>query len=60
MLILSGIIASYGLLTNSAPVVIGTMLVAPLMTPIIGSALSLSYTEKFSRIGCQPQIGGRL
>lgn len=46
MLVLSGIIASYGLLTNSTPVVIGAMLVAPLMTPIIGSALSLVISDR--------------
>lgn len=40
LVILSSIIATLGLLTNSAAVVIGAMLVAPLMTPIIGLGLS--------------------
>jgi len=34
-------IASFGLIQNSSAVVIGAMLVAPLMTPIFGIALSL-------------------
>ena len=42
MLILSTIIASYGLLSNSTAVVIGAMLVAPLMGPIFGIGLGLS------------------
>lgn len=46
MLILSAIIAAYGLLTNSTSVVIGAMLVAPLMNPIIGSALSLVIGDR--------------
>ena len=39
---LSAIIATFGLLANSTAVVIGAMLVAPLMGPIFGIALSLS------------------
>lgn len=39
LVILSSIIATLGLLTNSVAVVIGAMLVAPLMTPIIGLGL---------------------
>ena len=38
--ILSGTIATLGLLTNSSPVIIGAMLLAPLMSPIIGIGLS--------------------
>jgi uncharacterized membrane protein len=41
MVVISGIIAAYGLLANSTAVVIGAMLVAPLMGPIFGIALSL-------------------
>lgn len=41
LVILSTIIAAYGLVANSTAVVIGAMIVAPLMTPIIGIALSL-------------------
>lgn len=46
MICLSGIIASYGLLANSAAVVIGAMLIAPLMGPIFGIALSLTAGDK--------------
>ena len=38
---LSTAIASFGLVMNSTAVVIGAMLVAPLMTPILGLALGL-------------------
>lgn len=41
LVILSSIIAAYGLIANSAAVVIGAMIVAPLMIPIVGIALSL-------------------
>ncbi len=36
LVVLSSVIATLGLLTNSAAVIIGAMLVAPLMSPIIG------------------------
>jgi APA family basic amino acid/polyamine antiporter len=42
MIALSAIIASLGLLLDSAAVIIGGMLVAPLMSPIIGIALSIA------------------
>jgi uncharacterized hydrophobic protein (TIGR00271 family) len=38
--VLSGTIATLGLLINSSPVIIGAMLLAPLMSPIIGIGLS--------------------
>jgi uncharacterized hydrophobic protein (TIGR00271 family) len=38
---LSAMIASLGLIANSAAVVIGAMLVAPLMSPIIGSGMAI-------------------
>jgi uncharacterized hydrophobic protein (TIGR00271 family) len=41
LLALSVTIASYGLLGDSAAVVIGAMLVAPLMTPVLGVAAAL-------------------
>lgn len=43
---LSAIIATFGLLANSAAVVIGAMLVAPLMGPIFGIALALSTGDR--------------
>ena len=41
MMCLSTAIASLGLMQNSTAVVIGAMVVAPLMTPLIGAGLSL-------------------
>ena len=41
LMVLSTVIAALGLLQNSAAVVIGAMLVAPLMTPLLGSGLSV-------------------
>lgn len=42
MIALSTVIAAYGLLIDSAAVVVGAMLVAPLMGPIFGIALGLA------------------
>jgi uncharacterized hydrophobic protein (TIGR00271 family) len=42
LLVFSAGIAAFGLIANSAAVVIGAMLVSPLMTPIFGIALALS------------------
>jgi uncharacterized protein DUF389 len=41
----SGLIAGFGLLSNSAAVVVGAMLVSPLMTPIFGITVSLISGE---------------
>lgn len=41
LMVLATGIASFGLVQNSPAVVIGAMLVAPLMTPLLGSGLSL-------------------
>ncbi len=41
LLVLSTLIATFGLLSNSTATVIGAMIVAPLMGPILGIALSL-------------------
>ena len=41
LLIASSMIASFGLVANSAAVIIGAMLVSPLMTPIFGVALGM-------------------
>jgi len=45
VLVLSGGIATLGLATNSAAVVIGAMLVAPLLAPIVGLALALAVGD---------------
>lgn len=42
MVILSCTVATYGLLSNSTAVVIGAMLIAPLMGPILGGALAVA------------------
>ena len=45
LMILSTMIAAFGLIANSAAVVIGAMLVAPLMTPMLALAASLMYAQ---------------
>jgi uncharacterized hydrophobic protein (TIGR00271 family) len=42
LIALSALIASLGLLDNSAAVIIGAMLVAPLMTPLLGLGLAIA------------------
>jgi len=51
LMILSTMIASFGLIANSAAVVIGAMLVAPLMTPMLALAASLMYAQKKRFLG---------
>jgi uncharacterized hydrophobic protein (TIGR00271 family) len=46
MLALSAIIATLGLLSNSAAVIIGAMIVAPLMGPIVGMAYSTAMGNR--------------
>jgi len=41
LIVLSTVIAALGLVANSAAVVIGAMLIAPLMTPILGVAVAI-------------------
>jgi len=40
LLLLAGVIATAGVVTDSTATVIGAMIVAPLMTPILGMVLS--------------------
>jgi uncharacterized hydrophobic protein (TIGR00271 family) len=42
LIALSTVIAALGLLDNSAAVIIGAMLVAPLMTPLLGLGLAIA------------------
>ncbi|MFK7736072.1 MAG: DUF389 domain-containing protein [Pirellulaceae bacterium] len=42
----STFLAAFGLLQDSAAVIIGAMLVAPLMTPILGAGLSLAHGNR--------------
>ena len=46
MLVCSSILASIGLDTNSAAVIIGAMLISPLMSPILGVGLSLAIHDR--------------
>lgn len=45
LLIVSALIATFGLIANSPAVVIGAMLVSPLMTPIFGISLGLVTSD---------------
>lgn len=59
LMVLSAAIAGFGLLNNSSAVVIGAMLVAPLMTPILAAAASVC-TADGRRLGraLLVQLGG--
>jgi len=46
MLGLSAIIATLGLIANSAPAIIGAMIIAPLMAPIVSIAYGIACTDK--------------
>ena len=51
LIVLSTMIAAFGLLSNSAAVVIGAMLVAPLMTPMLALSASLIYAQMRRFVG---------
>ncbi|QDT07117.1 hypothetical protein K227x_55420 [Rubripirellula lacrimiformis] len=42
----SSMLAAFGLMQNSAAVIIGAMLIAPLMTPIMGAGLGLAHGNR--------------
>ncbi len=46
MIALSACIATLGLIANSAPAIIGAMIIAPLMSPIVGLSYGLTAFEK--------------
>lgn len=46
LMILSTILASFGLFANSSPVVIGAMILAPLMSPIISLSMGVLRQDK--------------
>ncbi|HEM62063.1 MAG TPA: TIGR00341 family protein, partial [Chloroflexi bacterium] len=59
MITLSATIATLGLLLNSAAVIIGGMLVAPLMSPIIGIAMAIALgNARLLRDGVESTIKG--
>lgn len=45
LLVLAAVIASAGIVTDSTATVIGAMIVAPLMTPILGTVLSITTSD---------------
>lgn len=51
LLILASAIATYGLLADSVATVIGAMIVAPLMLPIMGLAFSVSLGDRRAILG---------
>src|SRR5262245_52251681 len=54
----SVVIASFGLLVNSSTLIIGAMLVSPLMTPILGTALALARGDlRLLRAALTAEIG---
>lgn len=52
LLVLAAIIASAGVVGDSTATVIGAMIVAPLMTPILGSALALVLADRSQVVRC--------
>jgi len=48
LLVLSAVIATAGVIADSTATVIGAMIVAPLMTPILGTALSIVLSNRHS------------
>ncbi|MBU3015157.1 TIGR00341 family protein [Poseidonibacter lekithochrous] len=47
LMILSTLLATTGLFANSAPVIIGAMILAPLMAPIISLSMGIIRTDQF-------------
>lgn len=61
LLILAAVIASAGVVGDSTATVIGAMIVAPLMTPILGSALALVLADRSQVVRCALLVlGGAL
>lgn len=46
LMVLASVIATAGVMTDSTATVIGAMIVAPLMTPILGTALSIVVSDR--------------
>jgi uncharacterized hydrophobic protein (TIGR00271 family) len=60
VLALSGAIATLGLALDSSAVVIGAMLVAPLLGPIMGLSLALAVGDSRLALQCFAVLGGSL
>ncbi|MGW0915128.1 DUF389 domain-containing protein [Streptomyces sp. NPDC002784] len=52
LLVLAAVIASAGVVGDSTATVIGAMIVAPLMTPILGCALALVLADRHQVVRC--------
>ncbi|UII56835.1 TIGR00341 family protein [Cytobacillus spongiae] len=61
MVVLSCSVATYGLLSNSTAVIIGAMLIAPLMNPILGGALALiTGNNRLLRVTIKAELIGAM
>lgn len=60
VLVLSGAIATLGLALDSAAVVIGAMLVAPLLAPIVGLSLAMAVGDSRLALQSLAVVGGSL
>ncbi|MEV1027013.1 DUF389 domain-containing protein, partial [Streptomyces sp. NPDC050264] len=61
LLVLAAVIAGAGVVGDSTATVIGAMIVAPLMTPILGSALALVLADRSQVVRCALLVlGGAL
>ncbi|MFD6415017.1 DUF389 domain-containing protein [Streptomyces sp. NPDC060194] len=58
LLVLAAVIASAGVVGDSTATVIGAMIVAPLMTPILGSALALVLADRSQVVRCALLVAG--
>ena len=58
LIVLSTLLAAFGLAANSVAVVIGAMLVAPLMTPILATAASLLLADVETLVSSVLTIAG--
>lgn len=52
LLVLAAVIASAGVVADSTATVIGAMVVAPLMTPILGVSLAVALTDRVNLVRC--------
>jgi len=52
LLLLSAVIATAGVVSDSTATVIGAMIIAPLMTPILGVVLGVVLTDRANLLRC--------
>lgn len=61
MMVLSTLIATFGLFANSSPVIIGAMILAPIITPIVSFSMGMvRYDVSMLKIGITTIITGTL